>query len=157
PGAFWPMSMWSKCAAPTRHLISIPLCAKPLRSKTLATFRSTWPRPAATARALIALLWVVALWLVACSGGESQTSKMLAIATFLPTSGVDAPIGLAMQNAVDLAAQQHAGLGQGYTLTVVHVDAASSNPASAATTIAADPRVMGIVGPLDSQTALGML
>jgi len=114
-------------------------------------------RPASLARALAALLALAALWLAACSGGRSSSATTLAIATILPTTGVDAPLGLAMQNAVDLAVQQHALLGPGLTLTAIHVDATSSNPASAATTLAADPRVMGIVGPLDSQTALGML
>jgi branched-chain amino acid transport system substrate-binding protein len=103
------------------------------------------------------LLCLATVWLAACSGGESASNKTLAIATVLPTTGVDAPLGLAMQNAVDLAVQQHATLGKGFTLAVVHVDAASSNPASAATTLASDPHILGIVGPADSQTALGML
>jgi branched-chain amino acid transport system substrate-binding protein len=108
------------------------------------------------ARRLLGLsLALTLLWLAACSPATSSANT-LTIATFFPTSGVDAALGEALQNAVDLAAKQ-SSLGGGYTLSVEHVDAVGSDPVGAAQTLAADSTVMGIVSPLDSGAALAML
>lgn len=106
---------------------------------------------------LVAILLVV--WLAACnvSIGLPAQDKTLAIATVLPTSEVDAPIGQAMQQAVDLAVKQNATLGNGFTLTAIHTDEAGSDPAAAVSSLAGNQRVMGIVGPLGSQSAAAML
>jgi branched-chain amino acid transport system substrate-binding protein len=74
-----------------------------------------------------------------------------------PATGPDAALGQAMQRGVDLAVQQNATLGKGWTLTVAHVDTASTDTASAMSGLGADPRVMGLVGPQESQTAVDML
>lgn len=80
----------------------------------------------------------------------------MALATILPTTGTDAAIGQAMQRAVDLAVRQNGSLADGYTLTVTHYDEASGPDGLVATAVA-DPHVMGIVGPFDSQSAVVML
>jgi branched-chain amino acid transport system substrate-binding protein len=62
-----------------------------------------------------------------------------------------------MQNAVDLAVQQNASLGNGYTLSAINVDEANGFMDQAVGTLAANDQTMGIVGPLDSSDALAML
>ncbi|MBF6590734.1 MAG: branched-chain amino acid ABC transporter substrate-binding protein [Ktedonobacterales bacterium] len=99
---------------------------------------------------------LLTLWLAAC-GAQAAPDKTYTIAAYFPVTGADAAIGQAMQRAVDLAVQQNAALGHGYTLTVAHFDETDGDPADVVMTLAADRRVMGIVGPSDSQTALGML
>jgi len=106
---------------------------------------------------LTAALLVV--WLVGCSVsiGLPTQDKTFAITTVLPTSGPDAAIGQAMQQAVDLAVKQNAALGNGFTLTAVHVDEAGDDPGAIVSSLAGNQRVMGIIGPLDSQSAVAML
>jgi branched-chain amino acid transport system substrate-binding protein len=62
-----------------------------------------------------------------------------------------------MQNAVDLAVQQNASLGNGYTLSAINVDESNGFTDQAVATLAANNLAMGIVGPLDSSDALAML
>jgi branched-chain amino acid transport system substrate-binding protein len=112
------------------------------------------PRQAWRLTLMLAALFVTTL--SACSlpfGGDQP----LAIATVFPTTGPDAAVGQAMQRAVDVAVRHNAALGGGYALTVTHFDEASGSIGRAVAAIAADQRVMGIVGPLDSQTAVTML
>ncbi|HEX6122895.1 MAG TPA: ABC transporter substrate-binding protein, partial [Ktedonobacterales bacterium] len=97
---------------------------------------------------------LVAGWLAGCGASADKT---LTIATMWPATGPDAALGQAMQRGVDLAAQQSAALGKGWTLSVAHVDTASTDTASAISGLAAVSQVVGIVGPLDSQTAVDML
>ena len=106
---------------------------------------------------LVATLLVV--WLAGCnvSVGLPAQDKTFAIATVLPTSGPDAAIGQATQQAVDLAVKQNAALGNGFTLTAVHADEAEDDPAAIVSGLAGNQRVMGIIGPLDSQSAVAML
>lgn len=109
----------------------------------------------------LALLYVVLLvvliaCLSACSVG-STTDKTLTLATIFPTTGTSAAIGQAMQRGVDLAVQQNASPGNGYKLTVTHIDEASDAADKAITSAIANKEVMGIVGPLGSQTATTML
>lgn len=102
------------------------------------------------------LIVLSAAWLsTACAGPSAD--KTYSIATVFPTTGPAAAVGLAMQRAVDLAVSQNAALSGGYTLTVTHIDEATVVGNSAATTLASDHHVMGIVGPFDSQTAVTML
>jgi branched-chain amino acid transport system substrate-binding protein len=93
-------------------------------------------------------------WLAGCG---ASAEKSLTNATLFPATGPDAALGQAMQRGVDLAARQNVALGQGWTLSVAHVDTASTDTASAISGLAADSQVVGIVGPLDSQTAVDML
>jgi branched-chain amino acid transport system substrate-binding protein len=72
-------------------------------------------------------------------------------------SGADAPLGQAVQRAVDLAVQQNAALGGGHRLAVLHVDEAAGALDQDAATLAADQRVLGIVGPLASESAVTLL
>ncbi len=106
---------------------------------------------------LAAALLVV--WLAGCSVsiGAPPQDKTFAIATVLPTSGPDAAIGQAMQQAVDLAVKRNGALGNGFTLTAVHADEAGDDPGAIVSSLAGNQRVMGIVGPLDSQSAAAML
>ncbi len=93
----------------------------------------------------------------ALAGCAEKATTNVTIATFFPTSGVDGTLGMALQNAVDLAVSQQGAIGSGYTLGVEHVDALNSDPATAARALVADPTVLGVVGPLDSTAALGMM
>lgn len=106
-------------------------------------------------------LGVIALVAIAsvatCGGKGSSTNQQLSIATIMPTTGIDAAIGQAIDRGVDLAIQQNATLGQGYHLTATHIDATSPDLAALTTKAVADPQIMGIVGPLDSQTVIQTL
>ncbi len=113
-----------------------------------------WRFQRSALRMACAVLAAVVIGLTGCS---SSNTTPLTIATFFPTTGVDAVLGKALQDAVDRAVQQHGAIGAGYALTVEHIDANGSDPAAAVTTLAADPSVLGIVGPLDSQAAVAML
>ncbi|HLY31982.1 MAG TPA: ABC transporter substrate-binding protein, partial [Ktedonobacterales bacterium] len=93
--------------------------------------------------------------LSACSGAGPD--KTLTLGTLLPTSGADGAVGLAMQRAVDLAVRQNASLPKGYSLTVTRLDENVASGDSAATTFANNNQVVGIVGPMESATALVML
>ncbi len=105
---------------------------------------------------LTALL--LALCLSACStGGNAPNDKALIIASIFPTSGAEAGVGTSMQDAVDLAVQQNASLGKGYTLAAVNVDEANGFMDQAVRTLAANNLTLGIIGPLDNQDALAML
>lgn len=97
---------------------------------------------------------LLSVWLAACSPGPSNTTYT--IATVFPTSGSDAAIGQALQNAVDLAVNQNVKLASGYSLRVVHL-AEGDVTGTAVTSAAADPSLVAIVGPLESASALGML
>ena len=104
------------------------------------------------------LVLLLVFGLTACSQtGNSTDSKALLIASIFPTSGAEAGVGTAMQNAVDLAVQQNASLGNGYTLSATNVDEANGFMDQAVGTLAANNQTMGIVGPLDSSDALVML
>ena len=105
--------------------------------------------------ASLAVVLFVAWLSAACIG--PTVDKTYSIATVFPTTGPSAAVGLAMQRAVDLAVKQNTALGNGYTLAVTHIDEATTVGNSAATTLATDKHVMGIVGPFDSQTATTML
>ncbi len=108
-------------------------------------------------RASHVALILVMLGLLALAGCGSPNATTVTIATFFPTSGVDGSLGQALQNAVDLAVSQQSTIGSGYTLGVEHVDALNSDGATVARALANDPTVMGIVGPLDSTAAMGMM
>lgn len=96
--------------------------------------------------------------LTACDFGPASTvNKTYTIATILPSSGPDADVGIAMQRAVDLAVQQNTSLGKGYTLSVTHIDSAANDPSGSITNLLTNNHVLGIVGPLGSQTALTVL
>src|SRR5258707_9890439 len=79
---------------------------------------------------ILAALALLVVWLAGCATGMTAP-QTLTIATFFPTSGVDAALGKAMQDAVDLAVKQHGAIGAGYALTAEHVDANGSDPAAA--------------------------
>ena len=102
------------------------------------------------------LLGVVLLAGLAACGGAGP-DKTLTLGTVLPTSGASGAVGLAMQQAVDLAVRQNASLPGGYSLTVTHLDENSIGGDSAAASLASNSQVVGVVGPLDSATALDML
>lgn len=101
---------------------------------------------------LIVLLLLAGL--AAC--GPAADDKSVVLATILPTTGSDGAVGQAMQRAVDLAVKQNGSLANGYSLTVAHYDEASG-PDGLVETAVADPHVMGIVGPYDSESVLVML
>jgi branched-chain amino acid transport system substrate-binding protein len=82
---------------------------------------------------------------------------VITIATILPTTGPDAALGQAMQNAVDLAVQQRAARMNGVQLTVTHLDEMQGQLDRAVAALAANQRVMGIVGPFSSDAAVAAL
>ncbi len=120
-------------------------------------------RPAAprlrslTPGAILALLLALAITgLTACSSA-APPDKTLTLGTALPITGASAVVGLAMQQAVDLAVKQNTRLPNGYSLTSTHLDENSVSGAAAVDTLASDSEVVGVVGPLASDTALAML
>ena len=114
------------------------------------------PRRLPPIGALLVLGALLLAGLSACSSGTAP-DKTLTLGALLPTSDVEGAVGLAMQQAVDLAVKQHAALPNGYSLTVTHVDENSLDGATAATMLANNSQVVGIVGPLESETALAAL
>lgn len=115
---------------------------------------SRWAVRTCALSAAVAVL-LLSMALAACSTGPID-DMTFTVATVFPTAGADAPVGQAMQRAVDLAVRQNAALGKGYKLTVAHV-AEGTGVAQATTALAADHHVMALVGPLDSQTAIALL
>jgi branched-chain amino acid transport system substrate-binding protein len=110
------------------------------------------PRRARRLAPMLVVLFVAGL--PACSLWGDQT---LTIATIFPTTGPNAAVGQAMERGVDLAVRQNASLANGYKLTVTHIDEASGSVSRAVAAIAGEQHVMGIVGPLASETAATML
>lgn len=101
------------------------------------------------------LVVLLVVWLAACDPASSD--KTITLAAIFPATGPNAAVGSAMQRAVALAVQQNAALPNGYKLTLTSLDEASLPGDEAASSIASNSHVMGIVGPFDSQTAVDML
>ena len=108
-------------------------------------------------RPALLLLLLVCSGLSACSLGGGGDDKTLILVTLFPTSGPDAAVGLALQQAVDLAVKQNGSLSNGYQLTVQHIDEASPLHEGSLITALANPEVVGIVGPYSSETAVALL
>lgn len=104
---------------------------------------------------LAPLLLLLCLWLSGCS--SNTDNKILALVTMFPTSGPDAAVGQAMQQAVDLAVKQNTTLGSGYQLVGQHVDEASPLREGSLSAALSNPQVVGIVGPYSSETAVALL
>ena len=107
----------------------------------------------------LAPLLVVGILLVsltACNAAPPSDTTLTLAAVF-PATGPDAAVGAAMQRAVALAVSQNAALPTGYHLTLTTIDEANLPGDVAASSLAADSHVVGIVGPFDSQTAAAML
>ncbi len=112
------------------------------------------------------VLTILLITLAACgntsSGSVASGNKNLILATELPIAQVpEHDVGIAVQNAVDLAVQQNANLGGGYHLTVKHFD---DSTAAAGThdpnqgiininAIVADPQIVAAIGPFNSSVA----
>jgi branched-chain amino acid transport system substrate-binding protein len=111
-------------------------------------------RPRQTWRLAPLLVVLLMAGLPACSLWGDQT---LTIATILPATGPDAAVGQALERGVDLAVKQNAALASGYKLTAMHFDETSDRGDHLVAAAAANSQVMGIVGPLASQTAVPML
>ena len=99
---------------------------------------------------------LLVVWLSGCSIGKNP-DKTLTIATVFPQSGANATIGKSMQDAVDLAVQQNATLPNGYKLTVTHVDEAAGSRDADIARVIGNHHIMGIVGPMGSDTAVSVL
>lgn len=104
----------------------------------------------------VALALPLASGIAACAldprgakGGDT-----VALATIFPTAGAGGAIGRSMTQAVDLAVSQHASLGRGYTLKVIHLDESSGSLVADATHAAGEPDIMGVVGPFSSEAAI---
>ncbi|MGY4721247.1 branched-chain amino acid ABC transporter substrate-binding protein [Naumannella cuiyingiana] len=84
-------------------------------------------------------------------GGDTKTVKIGVIA---PLSGDLSPLGLGIRNSVELAARQanESGAIPGWTIEVAAEDdeAKPDVGRNAATKLAGDPEVIGVVGPLNS-------
>ena len=103
-----------------------------------------------------ALILPLASGLSACAPGVSgaTSSHTVAIATIFPTAGATAALGRSMTQAVDLAVRQHATLGGGYTLQVMHLDESSDALGANVKRTGAEPDLLGVVGPFSSQAAV---
>ena len=108
---------------------------------------------------IVPLILLLCVLLPACSlgGFGGSDDKSLAIVTMFPTSGPDASVGQALQQAVDLAVKQNGALGNGYTLTAQHIDEASPLREGSLATALANPQVVGVVGPYSSDSAVALL
>jgi ABC-type branched-subunit amino acid transport system substrate-binding protein len=111
-------------------------------------------------RLRLAALGSLLILLSGCNLGMFRSStphplRLLRIAAIFPASGVDAPIGRALQRGVDLAVLQHARLARGYRLVIVPVDEAGAPARIDA--VLRKRHVLAIVGPLESQDALALL
>lgn len=108
---------------------------------------------------IVPLLLLLCVWLSACSLGGigGSDDKTLAIVTLFPTSGPDAAVGQALQQAADLAVKQNGALGNGYQLTIQHIDEASPLREGSLATALSNPQVVGIVGPYSSDAAVALL
>ena len=111
------------------------------------------------ARVSIVGTFALVLTLSACGSSGATTNKHLILATEFPVSGSDATDTLPAQYGVDLAVQQNATLGNGYTLTVLHENdegTSGADPnigASNVQTLVNNAQVMAIVGPFNSGVA----
>lgn len=117
------------------------------------------PLRLATARSLAPLLLLLPV-LSGCNLGVFRSStpprpRLLHIAAIFPEHGVDAPIGRALQRAVDLGASQRARLGGRYRLVIVPVDEAATPARIDA--VLKKRHVLAVVGPLESENALALL
>lgn len=102
------------------------------------------------------LLLLLCVWLAGCSTGGAN-DKTLVLVTIFPTSGPDADVGLALQQAVDLAVKQNGSLGNGYQLVMQHIDEGSPLREGALSVALSNPQVVGFVGPYSSETAVAFL
>jgi serine/threonine protein kinase/ABC-type branched-subunit amino acid transport system substrate-binding protein len=88
------------------------------------------------------------------------TNQQFEIGTDFPISGPNASVGLPAQYGVDLAVSQNSDLGNGNTLSVVHMDNGSATGSSATQgaqniqSLAADSKVVAVVGPFNSGVAI---
>jgi branched-chain amino acid transport system substrate-binding protein len=112
-----------------------------------------------------ATLVVASLALTACGsrsdssdGGGGETTKVAKIGVIAPLSGDLAALGLGIQHSVELAVKQanDANKVPGWKLEVLAKDdEGKTEPAkNAATSIAADKDVIGVVGTLNSSTSI---
>jgi branched-chain amino acid transport system substrate-binding protein len=112
-----------------------------------------------------ATLVVASLALTACGsrsdssdGGGGETTKIAKIGVIAPLSGDLAALGLGIQHSVELAVKQanDANKVPGWKLEVLAKDdEGKTEPAkNAATSIAADKDVIGVVGTLNSSTSI---
>lgn len=108
------------------------------------------------ARHLVLALLAAVFVLGGLTGCQSD-DKQLVLATVLPATGPNAMLGDAMRRGVELAVKQSGPLGNGYTLTVTNYDEANAGDIQRAQAAASDPRLIGMIGPLDSETALTLL
>lgn len=91
----------------------------------------------------------------------THSATQLCIGTDFPLTGTDESQGIPAQNGANLAIRQHRNLGQGYTLTSCNQDDASPitnihDPGQGAANVTAlvkNPKVIGIVGPGNSNVA----
>jgi branched-chain amino acid transport system substrate-binding protein len=87
-------------------------------------------------------------------GGDSKT---LAIVTLFPTTGPDAAVGLALQQAVALAVKPNGSLTNGYKLIAQNIDEASPLREGSLATALSNPQLVGVIGPYSSETAVALL
>ena len=105
------------------------------------------------------LLLLLCSVLPACSldGGSGGDSKTLAIVTMFPTTGPDAAVGLALQQAVTLAVKPNGSLTNGYKLIAQNIDEASPLREGSLATALSNPQLVGVIGPYSSETAVALL
>jgi branched-chain amino acid transport system substrate-binding protein len=107
----------------------------------------------------LAVLSTLALLAGACTlPGGGQSSQVLKIGVDLPLTGAEAAVAIPALDGVRLYAQQHPTL-DGFTVNLVVKDDSSGGQAEPPTgaanvqSLASDPLVMAVIGPLDSSLA----
>lgn len=104
------------------------------------------------------MLVAVLFGLTSCSVGVSRAPRprVLHLAAIFPTSGVDGPLGRAVEGGVELAVRRHVRLAKGYRLALTHIDENALSP-SELKTVLRQQKVLGAVGPLESASASALL
>lgn len=108
------------------------------------------------------LLLLLCSVLPACSldglgGSGGGDSKTLALVTMFPTTGPDAAVGLALQQAVALAVKPNGSLTNGYKVIAQNIDEASPLREGSLATALSNPQLVGVIGPYSSETAVALL
>src|SRR5690348_11822264 len=103
------------------------------------------------------LLLLLCSVLPACSldglgGSGGGDSKTLALVTMFPTTGPDAAVGLALQQAVALAVKPNGSLTNGYKVIAQNIDEASPLREGSLATALSNPQLVGVIGPYSSET-----
>lgn len=104
---------------------------------------------------LLSLLPALTGCTLALSGGR-RPPRVLHLAAIFPTTGVDGPLGRAVERGVELAVRRHLRLAAGYRLALIHGDEARLS-AMRMEAVLRRQHILGIVGLLEGASTLTLL